>query len=62
MDAGKEGNIELFINNTWFIWELAPHFRAMLYIKVKIIVASWAMIMQKLKLCMQLHRQCWRRG
>ncbi|XP_073353446.1 uncharacterized protein [Aegilops tauschii subsp. strangulata] len=28
--AGNEGNIELFTNNTGFMWELAPRFRAML--------------------------------
>ncbi|XP_047085092.1 lysosomal Pro-X carboxypeptidase-like [Lolium rigidum] len=28
--AGNEGNVELFTNNTGFMWELAPSFRAML--------------------------------
>ncbi|KAI4967260.1 hypothetical protein ZWY2020_029104 [Hordeum vulgare] len=28
--AGNEGSIELFTNNTGFMWELAPRFRAML--------------------------------
>ncbi|KAM0835608.1 hypothetical protein ACQ4PT_062829 [Festuca glaucescens] len=28
--AGNEGNVELFTNNTGFMWELAPQFRAML--------------------------------
>jgi hypothetical protein len=28
--AGNEGDVELFTNNTGFMWELAPRFRAML--------------------------------
>ncbi|KQJ89376.1 lysosomal Pro-X carboxypeptidase [Brachypodium distachyon] len=28
--AGNEGNVELFTNNTGFMWELAPRFRALL--------------------------------
>jgi lysosomal Pro-X carboxypeptidase len=28
--AGNEGDVELFANNTGFMWEVAPRFRAML--------------------------------
>jgi hypothetical protein len=50
--AGNEGNVELFTNNTGFMWELAPSFRAMLvFIEVNPTASD-----HRSRPCFSLHR------
>ncbi|KAM0835609.1 hypothetical protein ACQ4PT_062829 [Festuca glaucescens] len=69
--AGNEGNVELFTNNTGFMWELAPQFRAMLvfierggglqntstagYLTTTQAVADFATLVQSLKSNLSAH-------
>lgn len=54
--AGNEGNVELFTNNTGFMWELAPRFRAMLvFIEVNPTSVDDRSPRQKKKSCWDHH-------